>query len=44
MDPRKLLEQIHGSYSQSRALVVFHLFEISPEVATAESELTAAAS
>jgi hypothetical protein len=36
MDPRKLLERIHGSYSQPRALVVYHLFEIHPVTVTTE--------
>jgi hypothetical protein len=44
MDPRKLLECIHGSYSQPRALVVYHLFEITPVTVSAEPTLPAAAS
>src|SRR4051794_30834050 len=39
MDPRKLLERIRSSYSQPRALAVYHLFAITPAVATADSEL-----
>jgi hypothetical protein len=36
MDPRKLLDQIHRSNSQPRALVVYHLFEITPVVLSTE--------
>ena len=43
MDPRKLLERMRSSYSQARALVVYHLFEITPVTITAESALAAAA-
>ena len=42
MDPRKLLQHIHSSYSQPRALVVYHLFETTPVTVAAEPALTAA--
>jgi hypothetical protein len=44
MDPRKLLERIRSSYSQPRALVVYHLFEIRPVTVTTEPLLPAGAS
>ncbi len=44
MDPRKLLERIRGSYSQPRALVVYHLFEINPVTETSEAVQPAVAS
>ena len=44
MDPRKLLAYIHSSYSQPRALVVYHLFAITPVTVACEPALTGAAS
>lgn len=44
MDPRKLLERLRSSYSQPRALVVYHLFEINPVAVTTEPVPPAVAS